>query len=122
MFLSRFIPVAVVLAAAGCLYHTKVLRLEPEPRPPTPVESVRVLGQEPEQRYTVIAFVSVSPDLAFRANDERLSRRLAQEAAKLGGDAVLLGAESFGQAGERRQLTGKVIVFDREAPPAGSPR
>ena len=41
----------------------------------------------------------------------RLSRRLAQEAAKLGGDAVLLGAESFGQAGERRQLTGKVIVF-----------
>lgn len=121
MSLSRLVPLTVVLAASACLYRTDILRLEPTPRPATRVESVRVLGQEPEQRYKVIAFVSVRPDLAFHASVERLTRRLAREAAKLGGDAVLLGTESFGRAGEQRQLTGKVIVFDREPRSAGNP-
>jgi len=115
MFLSRAVPFAVLLVSSACLphaYQTKILRLEPTPRPPTPVESVRVLGQEPEQPFTVIAFVSVSPDMAMRASNERLARRLAREAAKLGGDAVLLDTDSFSQPGI---LTGKVIVFDREA-------
>ena len=113
MFVSRVVPLAVLLAASAChAYHTNTLRLEPTVRSPTPVESVRVLGQEPQQPFTVIAFVSVSPDWAIRAGNERLARRLAREAAKLGGDAVLLGTDSFTHAGV---LTGKVIVFDREA-------
>ena len=112
MFVSRVAPLAVLLAASAChAYHTNTLRLEPTVRSPTRVDSVRVLGQEPQQPFTVIAFVSVSPNWV-RAGSERLARRLAREAAKLGGDAVLLGTDSFTHSGV---LTGKVIVFDREA-------
>ena len=112
MFVSRVVPLAVLLAASAChAYHTNTLRLEPTVRSPTRVDSVRVLGQEPQQPFTVIAFVSVSPNWV-RAGNERLARRLAREAAKLGGDAVLLGTDSFTHSGV---LTGKVIVFDREA-------
>lgn len=115
MLASRVVPLAVLLAASACTYRTSIVRLEPTRRPPTPVQAVRILGQEPEQRYTVIAFVSVSQGLAWRSSDQRFIRHLARQAAKLGGDAVLLGTESFGQRGDARQLTAKVIVFTREA-------
>lgn len=118
--LSRLVPLTVALAATACMYHVHVLRIDPAPRPPTQQDSVRLLGQEPEQRYTVIAFVSVSPNWALGAGDERLSRHLVKEGAKLGGDAVLLGSESFGSASAQRKLTAKVIVFDRDARATGN--
>lgn len=107
MFLSRVVPLTLLLATSSCAYRTAILYLDRTPRSPTPLASVRMLGQEPAERYRVIAFVSVSPDWALGAGYDRLSRRLAREAAKLGGDAVLLDTESLGHS----QLKAKVIVF-----------
>ena len=82
---------------------------------------MQLIAQEPEQRYTVIALVSVRSDPVLGSQDGA-RRRLLKEAARLGGDAVLLGAGSLSRVGtggeyggSELMLTGKVIVFDREA-------
>jgi hypothetical protein len=120
MFLSRVVPLAVVLAAVGCT-RADVLRMDTLLRPQTHPDSVRLIAQEPQQPYTVIALVSVRSDPTFGSQGDA-RKRLLKEAARLGGDAVLLGAGSLtrvGTGGEyggsQLQLTGKVIVFDREA-------
>ena len=120
MFLSRVVPLAVVLTAIGCT-RADVLRLDPMLRPQTHPDSVRLIAQEPQQPYTVIALVSVRADRLLGSQGDA-QRRLLKEAARLGGDAVLLGTGSLtrvGTGGEyggsQLQLTGKVIVFDRGA-------
>jgi len=118
--LSRVVPLAVVLGTIGCT-HAEVLRLDSMVRPQTSPDSVRLIAQEPQQPYTVVALLSVrSEGVWFAEGDAR--KRLLKEAARLGGDAVLLGTGSLtvGSTGGEyggtfRQLTGKVIVFDREA-------
>jgi hypothetical protein len=117
MFLFRAVPLAGLLVTAGC-YHTNVLRLDHKPHFATHLDSVRLLGQEPAEPYTVLAIVSVSSE---SKGLESIRRRLLKEAARLGGDAVLLETGSLTQVGvggeyggTARQLSGKVIVFKRE--------
>lgn len=117
MFTSRAVSLFLVLAAAGCsLYRSDTLRLDPAVRPPTAPDSMRLLGQEPAQAYRVVALVSVSNDWALGADYERLIWRMAQQAAKLGGQALLVGAESLTHGNDQTTLTGKVLVFDGAAP------
>lgn len=115
MFLSRVVPLAVILAAAGCNSPT-VLRLDTTPRPQTSPDAIQLIAQEPQQPYTVIAIVSVSSrGWPFEGVPRN---RLLKEAARLGGDAVLLDNASLtvigGDESRQQQLTGKVIVFKRE--------
>jgi len=119
MFLSRIIPLAVIVGTIGCT-SADVLRLDKTIRPQTQPDSVRLIAQEPQQPYVVIALISVRPD--FRGSQEDVRKRLLKEAARLGGDAVLLGSGSLTRVGTGGEyggsellLTGKVIVFDREA-------
>jgi len=121
MFLSRVAPLAFVLGTIGCSTSADVLRLDSALRPQTRPDSVQVIAQEPQQRYTVIALVSVRSDPLLGSQDGA-RRRLVKEAARLGGDAVLLGAGSLTRVGTGGEyggsqllLSGKVIVFDREA-------
>ncbi len=119
MFLSRVVPVAILWGAVACT-SADVLRLDTTLRPRTHPDSVRLIAQEPQQPYTVIALVSARAELIFgRARD-----RLIKEAARLGGDAVLLDTGSLTRVGgdnsERQQLTGKVIVFNREPRSTGN--
>jgi hypothetical protein len=113
MFLSRVVPAVVVLGTVGCT-SADVLRLDATLRPRTHPDSVRLIAQEPQQPYTVIALVSARAELIFG----RARERLLKEAARLGGDAVLLDGGSLTRVGgdnsERQQLAGKVIVFKRE--------
>ena len=110
---SRLIPLAVVLSI-GCA-RVDVFEVSPRLRPATHPDSVRFLAQEPTQPYTVIALVTVMAT-------QRIARKyLLKEAARLGGDAILLGAGSLTRvntggeiAGTQLQLSGKVIVFNRE--------
>lgn len=123
MFPFRVVPLAVVLAALGCV-QADILRLDSPPRPQTRPASVRVLGQEPGQPYDVLAIITVR---GGHRGLEGLRERLVKEAALLGADVVLLGTGSLthvggGDGGTVRQLSGKVIVFNRDAPPAESPR
>ncbi|HEV8265034.1 MAG TPA: hypothetical protein VGQ06_08780 [Gemmatimonadales bacterium] len=115
---SRFIPVVALVAAVACGgSYRHVLLLDTTPRPRTHPDSVRLIAQEPQQPYTVIALLSVqSRGWPF----ERTPReRLLKEAARLGGEAVLLDNASItvvgGDESRQEQLTGKVIVFKRES-------
>jgi hypothetical protein len=87
---------------------------------------VRILGQEPGQPYVVLAIITVRGGMS---GVEGLRERLVKEAALLGGDAVLLSSGSLTRVGTGGEyggttllLSGKIIAFSREAPPAGSPR
>ena len=109
MFLSRVIPLGLVLGITGCT-SADILRLDPTPRPQTSPESIQLLGREPQRPYTVIAIVSARREIH---GDPRV--RLIREAAHLGGHAVLFDISSMTRVGgdesERLQLTGKVIVY-----------
>jgi hypothetical protein len=113
--MSRVVaPLVLVVAAAACsLYHTHTLRFDQAVRPVTVPDSVRVLGQEPGQPYRVVALISVTTDYGLAYGP--LARRLAQEAAKLGGHAVLLGPESVSSNRTQTTLTAKVLVYDEPA-------
>lgn len=112
----RFVvPALVLLGTAGCsLYTRRVLSLDPSVREPTLPDSVRVLAQEPSYTYKVVAIATVAPAYSEgRATVSRLRWELVKEAARLGGNGVLLIPEPLLGA----SLTGRVIVFDSVAPP-----
>ncbi len=121
MFLSRVVLPAVIVGTIGCATHADVLRLDSMLRAQTHPDSVRLIAQEPPQPYTVIALVSVRSDPVLGSQDGA-RRRLLKEAARLGGDAVLLGAGSLTRVGTGGEyggsellLTGKVIVYTDSA-------
>lgn len=103
--IATFIPTALLVAA--CI-KVDVVTVDPQPHAERQPDSIKVLGQEPDEPYTVIAIVSVS---SSNRGLDALTARLVEEAARLGGDAVLLDTSSLEREGSHRQLTGKVIVF-----------
>ena len=113
------IAVLACLAAAGCV-STKVHRLDNAVRPARSPETVSVLTEAPTRPYVVIAFIESRGRSAFDGFDD-LRREMVADAARLGGDAVILGPEasdeSFiltGQAmirSEERRLVGQVIAY-----------
>jgi hypothetical protein len=112
MRVTHVVPIGAALIILACT-SADILRLDKTPRPRTNPESIRLIAQEPTQPYTVIAIVSARQDVG---GDPRA--RLIKEAARLGGQAVLLDAASVtrvGTGGEYGssvlQLSGKVIVF-----------
>jgi hypothetical protein len=103
--IAASLPIAFLLAA--CI-KVDVVTVDPQPRAERQPESIRVLGQEPDEPYSVVAIVSVS---SRNRGLDALRARLLEEAARLGGDAVLLDTASLEREGSHRQITGKVIVF-----------
>jgi hypothetical protein len=112
MFLTRSLPFVAVLGTLACT-SADILRLDSTPRPQTRPESIQLIAKEPTQRYVVIAIVSARQDYGGNARE-----RLIKEAAKLGGNAVLLDAGSLTRISNGAehgstglQVSGKVIVF-----------
>jgi hypothetical protein len=81
---------------------------------------VEVLIEAPEQPYTTIAVVEASTGAVFKGFED-LRKKVIAEAARLGGDAVILGEEGK-QSGvlftgtaqintEEKKLSGRVIVY-----------
>jgi len=99
MLTMRVVSLSVLLGAVACT-SASVLRLDPLPRPRTNPDSIQLLAREPRQAYTVIAIVSA-----------RGRKRLLKEAARVGGDAVLLDISSMSDSG----ITGKIIAFTGSA-------
>jgi hypothetical protein len=116
-------PVVALLGvlAAGCV-SASVHRLDQDLRPPCPPEVIEVLEEAPDCPYTVIARIESKSDAVFHGYDD-LRRKLVEEAAELGGDALILGPEDkdsypiFLTTGmimsEEKTLEAEVIVFDR---------
>jgi hypothetical protein len=114
---ASFIPLC--LAAAACV-TAQTLRLDPAVRPAPSAESVLVLEQAPEQPYRVIARVETKAGNVFKGFVD-LRLRPIEQAAQLGGDAVIVGPESTTTEfiilttgmipSETKKLTGEVVVF-----------
>jgi hypothetical protein len=119
--MGRLVPAFVGLLAAGCV-SASVHRLDQDIRPPRPPDVIEVLEETPEKPYTVIAHIECETDAVFHDVDD-LRRKLIEEAAELGGDALILGPESRSSQpiilttgmimSEQKGLEADVIVFDR---------
>jgi len=119
--MGRLAAVLLGVLAAGCV-SASVHRLDQDLRPPCLPEAIEVLEEAPECPYTVIAHIESKSDAIFRGYDD-LRRKLVEEAAELGGDALILGPEESGHQpiflvtgmvmSETKALEADVIVFDR---------
>jgi hypothetical protein len=119
--MGRLVIAFVGLLAAGCV-SASVHRLDQDIRPPRPPDVIEVLEETPETPYTVIAHIECHTDAVFH-DVEDLRRKLVEEAAELGGDALILGPESTESQpiilttgmimSEQKRLEADVIVFDR---------
>jgi len=117
--MRRAILVSVCLVAAGCV-TSHMQRLDPGVRPARAPESVVVLEQAPDRPYTVIARVESKADNVFKGFDD-LRAKIVDQAAQLGGEAVILGPETTETnfiilptamiPSEQKKLTAEVIVF-----------
>lgn len=111
-----------LLALLPACTHAHVLQVEPTPLPFHAREAVPILLDEPKQPYRSIALVEVTGELG--ASLQRMGRRLATEAAKLGGDAVLVTKRTgvtatllvSGDSFSDSRLLGKVIVYLQPVP------
>lgn len=107
--------------ALGCV-NMSVQQLSQAVRPARSVDSVSLLLEKPEQPYTVIAVIDANTGTVFDSFDD-LREEILAEAAKLGGEAVILGSESTDSEfiftgitmikSDTRKLTGEVIVYER---------
>ena len=84
----RVVAGLAAVALIGCA-TADVMRLDSVPRQPTSSASVQLLLEPPTTAYTAIALVEVS-DQGWELKLETLRTKLVAEAAKLGGDAVIL--------------------------------
>lgn len=96
---------ALLLLLTACGPGIDRLQVDPTPRAPQPVSSIQVLLDEPDRPYRSIALVEARGE---DASLKSLTRSLAREAARLGGDAVVVS----GAAG-KKGLLARVIVFTK---------
>lgn len=113
--LSAALTVGIATTLACLSTSADILRLDPQPRPPTDPSTIPMIGKEPSRPYVVIAIVSAhSGGVSLGDVSPAVRKRLLKEAGRLGGNAVLLDASSLTRTGgenEHTQLTGKVIVY-----------
>jgi hypothetical protein len=117
--MRRWIGPILCTFAVGCI-STSVARLDSSVRPARSPDSVTVLFEQPARPYTVIAVISSDGKTIFDSYDD-MRKAMVVEAAKLGGDGLILGSENTesefvftGQAmieSDTKNLSGAVIVF-----------
>jgi hypothetical protein len=114
----------IALLALGACAKADVLVVDPTPRQAIEADSVRVYLDQPTIPYTVIALVEVD-DQGWGMSMESLAKRMRQDAAKLGGEGVIIGQQSstagsviipvgnlwYAGAMEQKKLVGQVITF-----------
>lgn len=120
---------AVFLSAALACTKADILVLDPSPRPAKPADSVAVLLDEPTTPYRSVALIEVS-DESWGLSLTQLGNKMKAEAAKLGGDAVIIGTTSSSSGAviipvgstfiasptSEKKLVGKVIVYTPTPP------
>ncbi len=119
--MRQWLRVCICVFAVGCI-STNVQRLDHAARPARSPDSVTVLLEKPQQPYTVIAVIESNSETVFDSFDD-LRKEMIAEAARLGGEALILGPESTDSQfiftgiamikSDKRNLTGEVIVYDR---------
>jgi hypothetical protein len=94
------ITIAMAALLCSCV-SADVLRLDNTIRPPTDLTAVELLLEEPSREYVAIALINVT-DQGWGMRLDDLRKRLVSEAAKLGGDAVILS--------HQEDASGSIIV------------
>jgi len=117
--MRRAIVVCLCVVAAGCV-TSHLQRLDPTVRPARTPDSVAILEGAPDQSYTVIARIQSQTDTVFKGYGD-LRAKIVDQAAQLGGEAVIMGPESKETTflilptgmipSEKKKLEGEVIVF-----------
>jgi len=117
--MRRALLMLACVVVAGCV-TSHMQRLDPDVRPARAPESVVVFEQAPDRPYTVIARVESKADNIFKSFDD-LRARIVEQAAELGGEAVIVGPESRETTfiilttgmfpSEKKTLAAEVIVF-----------
>jgi hypothetical protein len=117
---------ALAAALTACGTTTNILKLNHAAvRSPTEARLVQILHSEPAAPYSTIAIVEVS-DRGLDLASGTLEAAIAQEAAKVGGNAVIVGPERqktqtgislygdmyLGSSYSRTLLVGKVISLE----------
>jgi hypothetical protein len=118
--MRTWLGISACLLAAGCV-STSVQRLDLTARPARPPDAVTVLLEAPPRPFTVIAVLESRGETVFDGPAD-LRKKMLLEAARLGGEALILGREStdsefvFTGLGmiqsDRKRMTGVVIAFD----------
>jgi hypothetical protein len=118
--MRQWLRLSICILAVGCI-STNVQRLDDATRPARSPDSLTVLLEEPQQPYTVIAVIESKAETVFDSFAD-LREEIIAEAARLGGEALIVGAETTNSEfiftgtamikSDRRRLTGKVIVYD----------
>lgn len=108
--MQRIVLAVLAAALAGCAPSRPTLvRLDPETRAPGSPEGVEVLTSSPERPHRVIARWSGSARGTDSRQEEKLLRQAVEEAAQVGGDAVVLHVDRAVDA-ELRPATHGVSV------------
>ena len=90
--MNAWLRISVCLFAVGCT-STNVQRLDFAARPARSPDSVAVLLENPQQPYIVIAVIESKGKSVFDSFDD-LRNEMVAEAARLGGEALILGPDS----------------------------
>jgi hypothetical protein len=117
--MRRALAVCLCVVGVACV-TSKTLRLDPDVRPARTPGSVLVIEKAPERPFAVIARVESQTNAVFESYDD-LRAEIVAQAARLGGDAVIVGPESKETEfiilttgmipSEKKKLAGQVIVF-----------
>lgn len=119
--MKRAYLIPVCLIVAGCI-RAEVQRLDQEMRPARSPDSVAVYLEQPDQPYYVIATIQTRGKSIFDSFGD-LRNRVVEEAARVGGDALILGPKETESTmlimpnaliqSDVKELSAAVIVFDR---------
>jgi len=117
--MGRTLLVSLCVVASGCV-TSHVQRLDANVRPEQASDSIVVLEEAPEQSYTVIARIESQTGNVFESFGD-LRAKIIDQAARLGGEAVIVGPESRETEfiilmtgmipSEKKKLSAEVIVF-----------
>ena len=119
--MRQWLAATVCALALGCI-NTSVQTLDHYIRAARSPDSVAVLLEKPNEAYTVIAVIEANGKTVFDSFED-LRNEMVAEAAKVGGEALILGPEATDSEfiftgttmvqSDTRKLTGEVIVYER---------
>ena len=120
MNLYRSVLIAFVVSMSACttpIFHSVVgkMVIDGTIRPPKNVSDVEVLLEVPTRDFKDIVLVEIS-DEGLGLGIESIKKAFAVEAAKLGGDAVIVSRKKdifigLSSGGNKNNYEGRVIVY-----------
>ncbi|MEJ2207270.1 MAG: hypothetical protein P8170_24605 [Gemmatimonadota bacterium] len=118
--MRTWVAALACLLGAGCV-SINVQRIDDTVRPARDPGTVAVLSDAPDRPYTVIALIESKSGAVFDSFDD-LRKEMRAEAARLGGEAVILFPEETDESfiltgtamirSEERSVRCEVIVYD----------